>query len=260
MNVAIITQEDRFFTPRNVALICSEPGIRVREIIVLDSKGSLVNMRRRLLRWFGPAAAARMAFSELRLAVRDIFSRATGYEMSRPPASLRAVARGFNVKYSVEANANDSRVLERLHSYDLDAVVSFSAPQVFKPELLSMPRLGCFNLHCSLLPRYRGLLPSFWVLYHGEPRTGATVHLMDFEIDNGGILGQVEVDIREFRTMREVLQATKIAGGELMLRVLRDARDGTLNIQPNRADEGDYYTWPTNAQADEFRRRGYRLA
>lgn len=261
MNVAILTQEDRFYIPRNVDLLCREPGVSVREIVVLDARGSLDNMRRRLVRWFGVAASARMAARMGKMAALDLASRATGDRLLPVgPTSLRAVARRHGIPFSVEPSANAPELLERLRAYDLDLVVSFSAPQVFKDELLKLPRHGCFNLHCSLLPQYRGLLPSFWVLLHGEDFSGATVHRMDAEIDNGGILKQAPVDIRGMRTMDEVLRATKRAGGELMLEAVRDLRAGRLVERPNPVDEGEYFTWPTDEQAREFRARGMRLA
>lgn len=260
MNVVVITQEDRLYIPRNVEMICEEPGISVREIIVLDARGALDNMRGRLLRWFGPAGCARMGLRVARAAALDALSRATGDRLFRAPTSLRAVAGRHGIPFRVETDANAPELLRRLRGYDPDVVVSFSAPQVFREELLRLPRLGCLNLHCSLLPKYRGLLPSFWVLYHAEPASGATVHLMDCEIDNGGILRQVEVDIRGFRSMHQVLAATKRAGGELMLQTLREMRGGPVPVRENPTGEGAYFTWPTDEQARTFRRRGYRLA
>lgn len=260
MNIAILTQEDRFYIPRNVDLLCREPGIHVREIIVLDARGSLDNMRRRLVKWFGVASSARMALRMARMAAVDAASRAVGDRLPVGPTSLRAVARRHRIPYAVETSANAPALLERLRGYDLDAVVSFSAPQVFKEELLRLPRFGCINLHCSLLPHYRGLLPSFWVLFHGEDFSGASVHRMDAEIDNGGILKQARVDIRGMRTMDEVLSATKRVGGELMVEALRDLRAGRLVERPNPVHEGAYFTWPTDEQAREFRRKGLRLA
>jgi methionyl-tRNA formyltransferase len=160
----------------------------------------------------------------------------------------------------VETNANAAPLLERLRGLDLDVIVSFSAPQVFKTELLRLPRQGCINLHCSLLPHYRGLLPSFWVLYHGEPASGATVHFMDAEIDNGALIKQAHVPLNGARSMDRVLDLTKKRGGELMVEALRELAAGTARPLPNPVEEGSYFTWPTDQEAREFRARGYRLA
>lgn len=260
LRVVVLTQEDRFYIPRNVEMICREPGMEVREIVVLDARGSLDNMRGRLLRWFGPLALARLAARAAGRAAVDAVERLSGGRVQGAPASLRAVARRHGIPFSVESEANAPAFLDRLRAHDPDVVVSFSAPQVFRAELLGLPRQGCVNLHCSLLPHYRGLLPSFWVLYHGEPRSGATVHLMGAGIDDGGILAQAEVDIRGFRTMAEVLDATKRRGGELMVETLRRMRQGPVPALPNPVDAGSYFTWPTEEQARAFRGKGLRLA
>jgi methionyl-tRNA formyltransferase len=257
MRIVVITQEDAFFIPRNVALLCAEPGMEVAEIVVLDARGALVNMRRRFLRWFGVVSAARMLVKTMLGWVQSRLDVFTGG--NRAPASLRAVARLYGARFSSERSANAPEVVQRLRGQAPDIIVSFSAPEVFGEELLGLPRLGCINLHCSLLPHYRGLLPSFWVLHNGEKRSGATVHYMAAGIDDGDILAQREVDISTCRTMFQVLTATKAAGGELMLEAVRALRDGSIAPRPNRLEEGSYYTWPSDDDVKRFHDRGLRL-
>ena len=64
-------------------------------------------------------------------------------------------------------------------------------------------------MHCSLLPKYSGILPSFWTLFNDEKETGATVHYMDDEIDNGDILGQKSVKILKTDSMFDIIKRTK---------------------------------------------------
>jgi methionyl-tRNA formyltransferase len=258
MRVIVITQKDAFFIPRNVELLCVEPGVELLEIVILDARGSLTNKRRDFVRWFGVGAALRLG---LRLAASKVRSATARLAAGRRSVSgdLSAVARRHGIALRVERNANAPHLLQHLRELAPDVVVSYSAPQVFGPELLRLPRLGCINLHCSMLPHYRGLLPSFWVLYHGESMAGASVHYMAAGIDDGDILVQREVDISGCRTMFDVLTATKGLGGQLMLEALRGLRDGTLVPVRNIASAGSYFTWPSDEQAREFRRKGYRL-
>jgi methionyl-tRNA formyltransferase len=174
--------------------------------------------------------------------------------------SVRQVARHLVVPCVSTTELHADQMLAYLESLDLDLIVSFSAPIVFKDRLLALPRKGCINLHCSLLPRYAGLLPSFWVLYHHEQETGATVHYMDTRIDNGGILGQEVVSIEPGTTMLEVIRRTKRVGGDLMARVVQAVASGTFSVRDNREEEGSYFGWPTIEQMRQFRRQGGRLS
>jgi len=103
-------------------------------------------------------------------------------------------------------------------------------------------------------------LPSFWVLYHHEPATGATVHYMDSRIDNGGILGQEVVAIEPGSTMLDVIRKTKRVGGDLMVRVVQGIAAGMVSVKENREEEGSYFGWPSVEQMRQFRRQGGRLS
>ncbi len=75
---------------------------------------------------------------------------------------------------------------------DLGIVIAFR----MLPEVIwTMPRLGTFNLHASLLPQYRGAAPINWAIINGETETGVTTFLLNHEIDKGGIIGQIRVPI-----------------------------------------------------------------
>ena len=107
--------------------------------------------------------------------------------------SLKSAAAVCGSEYEVMKDPNAQSSIAWLSDRQLDLVVSYSAPCVFRTQLLDLPKFGCINLHCSLLPKYTGLLPSFWTLYEKTTTLGATVHKMDSQIDNGAILGQVVV-------------------------------------------------------------------
>jgi methionyl-tRNA formyltransferase len=124
---------------------------------------------------------------------------------------------------------------------------------------LSIPRLGCINLHCSYLPEYAGLLPSFWALYHQEKETGVTVHYMDDKIDSGAILSQARVPIDPKMTMFELVQKTKRVGGDLVCQVISRFRTEKIESKENRPEQRSYHSWPTLQQMKEFRLRGGKL-
>ena len=261
MNIVVITQPDSAVIPENIATLAGLPGISLRAVVVLDVKGALANKRGYFLRGFGAWQCFRLfaclASQRLSAGIR----RAVGGRVRAGEGmSVRQLARHLRVPCRTTRELHSEALLEYVASLNPDLIVSFSAPIVFNDQLLSLPRHGCINLHCSLLPRYAGLLPSFWVLHHGEKETGATVHLMDTRIDNGGILGQEIVSIEPGATMLDVIRKTKRIGGALMARVVEEIANGTVAVQANREDEGSYFSWPSLEQLRQFRQRGGRLA
>ena len=165
----------------------------------------------------------------------------------------------MKVPYRVETNLNSTEYVEHIRDLAPDLIISYSAPQVIKQELLNIPRCGIINVHGALLPNYRGLLPSFWYLYHEEKIGGATVHFMSSAIDDGDICEQGSVDISDCDSMFQLMKKTKLLGGELMVQAIQHCAMGTMTVKPNKTEEGCYFTWPTVEQAREFRKKGKRL-
>ena len=260
MRVMIVTQEDSLVIPRNIERIMALDGVEVVLVATLNVRGALQNKKSYFLRGFGLWQALRMAFHLLRAKAADRLDALCGFRLWTHKYSVKGCAIGHSVPF-VEANSpNADELLKPARQAAPDLIVSFSAPCVFKRKLLRLPPLGCVNLHCSRLPDYAGVLPSFWVLFHGESMAGATVHYMDSEIDNGQILGQVEVPVRPGTTMLELIRETKRSGGQLMEQVILSLLNGTAQPTPNDRSRGSYFTWPTVEQMIAFRRQGGRLA
>ncbi|HIE47907.1 TPA: formyltransferase [Candidatus Bipolaricaulota bacterium] len=92
-------------------------------------------------------------------------------------------------------DVNDPRMVAAVRRMAPDVIFSFYFRQILKRQLLEIPRIGAFNLHGSLLPRYRGRCPVNWVLVNGEKETGVTLHRMDVRPDRGAIVAQRAVPI-----------------------------------------------------------------
>lgn len=254
-----MTQEDGFFIPQNISMLANHPGLETDHVVILDTAGSLVNRKMMFLRGFGLFQSSKLAIRIACNRLIDALDRLVGYKLPLKKRSIRAVARSCGIPCHVVKNPNDPSFVREISNWSPDVVVSFSAPCVFSPELLAVPRHGCVNLHCSLLPMYAGLLPSFWVLYNGEKQTGATVHVMDDKIDNGPVLCQVKVPLQPGMTMFQVLNDTKKAGGELMLRGLEMLRDQEQVTPRESQEQLQYFSWPEIQQIRDFRKRGGRL-
>lgn len=254
----VLTQEDGFVIPENIKLLYQMDSVDLAAVVRIDAAGSLINKKSLFLRGFGVIQFAKMGlasiFNLLLNFIDSLFFFKLGFLKS-----LQSVSVMCDSEYKVMRDPNDKSNIDWLEKLNVDLVVSFSAPCVFKGELLTLPKYGCINLHCSLLPRYAGLLPSFWTLYEDAGEFGATVHKMDDKIDNGAILGQVKVTRPLEPSMFNVIKDTKRAGGQLMVSVISDIFDGNVYPQANNIEAEDYCSWPTIEQIKAFRRSGGRL-
>ncbi|MDR2440190.1 MAG: hypothetical protein LBE12_12595 [Planctomycetaceae bacterium] len=259
LKIAIITQEDAFVIPRNVEMLLKQNDIEAVVIYSLNAKGSFKNKYVLFLKGFGFGQSVKMGIKIIVAKLYNICDRICCGYLPGNKSSIKTVALKYRIPYREIKQLNTQQFYDDLKSLDLDLIVSFSAPCIFSPELLKIPRNGCINLHCSLLPNYAGVLPSFWTLYHGERETGATVHFMDDKIDNGKILSQIKIDISDCHSMFQVIWKTKKIGGQLMIDVIEQIRNGNIDPKPNDVSLGSYFTWPTIEQIREFRKHGGRL-
>ncbi len=173
--------------------------------------------------------------------------------------SVRAVARRHGIRLLRLADVNAPDFIATLRSMDPDLVISVSCPQIFQRPLLELPRLGCLNVHSALLPKYRGMLPTFWALVNGEPETGVTVHRMVEGIDGGDIILQRRVPIAADETLLMLMRKTKRMAADLVLESIQEFDAGTVSPTSNPTDEGSYFSFPTRADVDRFRALGRRI-
>ena len=258
VRVAVLTQEDSFVIPENIKLLANMDSIELVAVVKIDATGSLVNKKTLFIKGFGLSQVIKMGLVSTFNGILNIIDSFCFFKLGLLK-SLKSVSVVCDSKYKTMIDPNEKSNIDWLVKERIDLVVSYSAPCIFKSELLKVPKFGCVNLHCSLLPKYAGLLPSFWTLYEKAEMLGATVHEMDDKIDNGAILGQIKVSTPSDLSMFNVIRVTKRAGGRLMVSVIGEILSGNAKAQINSVDEKDYYSWPTIDQIKEFRRGGGRL-
>jgi methionyl-tRNA formyltransferase len=149
--------------------------------------------------------------------------------------------------------------LEQLRQKKVDLIVSVAAPTIFKRELISLPPLGCINIHHAPLPKYRGMLPNFWQLYHGEKAVGITIHRINEKIDEGEILLQKQVPVDRGESLDGLIKRTERLGAHFMVDVIAGIKKGETHSMENRPEEGSYFSFPTSTDVRKFREMGYRL-
>jgi methionyl-tRNA formyltransferase len=156
-------------------------------------------------------------------------------------------------------SVNEPAYIDRLRELDPEVIVSVAAPEIFRDELLSTPRLGCINLHSGRLPKFRGMMPTFWQMVGGERQATVTVHEMAPEVDAGRILGTVECAIHQRDSVDRLMVEAKEAGAHLVIRVLGEIANGTAVPRPLDMSEAAYHSFPTRQDARNLLARGHTL-
>jgi methionyl-tRNA formyltransferase len=182
-----------------------------------------------------------------------------GSKLAGRRRSVKGLARSNRIPLMTPENVNSTEFLDTLRALDPDLVISVSCPQIFGRDLLELPRLGCINVHSALLPQYRGVLPTFWVLANGEHTTGVTVHRMTSGIDGGDILLQKPVAIAPDDTLHSLMRKCKAVAADAVLETLARFRDGSVRAVRNPAGEGSYFSFPSRDDVLRFRERGRAL-
>ena len=118
--------------------------------------------------------------------------------------------------------------VERLREEAPDLIVVAAFGQILSKEILDLPRLGCINVHASLLPAYRGAAPIQWAVINGEEKSGVTIMQMDEGLDTGDILLQEEIPLAADETGESLYNKMAALGGKLLVQALPMIEQGTL--------------------------------
>ncbi|HRE65856.1 MAG TPA: methionyl-tRNA formyltransferase [Cyclobacteriaceae bacterium] len=147
------------------------------------------------------------------------------------PSPVKEVALKHNIPVLQPTNLKAPGFIEELKSYqaNLQIVVAFR----MLPEVVwSMPSLGTFNLHASLLPQYRGAAPINWAIINGETETGVTTFFLQHEIDTGSIIFQEKEPITEQDTIGSLYERLMHKGAQLVLKTVKAIESGNYPSVP----------------------------
>lgn len=152
-----------------------------------------------------------------------------GSVLQPSPVKQYAVSQGLKVLQPEKLKNEEFVAGLRSLNVDLQIVVAFR----MLPEVVwSMPRLGTFNLHASLLPQYRGAAPINWAVINGDTETGITTFFLKHEIDTGEIIDQVRVPIADTDNVEVVYERLMRLGGDLVLKTVDAILEGSVKTIP----------------------------
>ena len=147
--------------------------------------------------------------------------------MHAPPVKELAIAAGIAVTQP-EKIKNNPEFEATLRAIAPDAIVVVAYGRIIPKWMLELPRLGCINLHASLLPKYRGAAPIQWAVANGERETGNTTMLLEEGLDTGPILLQQVVAIEPEQTSADLFGVLSTAGAPLVVETLRGLEAGAI--------------------------------
>jgi methionyl-tRNA formyltransferase len=148
------------------------------------------------------------------------------------PSAIKEAALLHKLEIYQPATLKDSDTRNFLSQYHPDVMVVVAYGHIIPPWMIELPRLGCINLHASILPKYRGAAPIAWAIVRGEKETGVTTMKIDEGMDTGDILLVRPEPIRDDDTAATVSERLSVLGADLMVETLRKLERGEIVPQP----------------------------
>jgi methionyl-tRNA formyltransferase len=154
-----------------------------------------------------------------------------GMDLQRTPVEREARRLGLTA-LTPKSLKEDAAAVEIFRAHDADAAVVVAYGLILPKAILEAPRLGCFNVHASLLPRWRGAAPINRAVMAGDAESGITIMQMEEGLDTGAMAMAERVPVSADMTAGELHDALARVGADLMLRALAAAESGSLILTP----------------------------
>jgi methionyl-tRNA formyltransferase len=169
------------------------------------------------------------------------------HRFANPPTRAKA--------YTWERFRNQEAVIEEIRSLQPDIILSVFSKYILSKQFFSLARLGVYNVHPSLLPAYKGISPTFWVLARNEHSTGISIHRMTERIDEGVIVGQRMVQILPNDSEHRVYLRCAYQGADLAKQIVGALIDNKP-IEPIEVNGRipSYFSFPSRSAYRELRR------
>lgn len=200
----------------------------------------------RMFRFYGPV-------DFIRLGLRFIGVKCKGI-------SISSLAVDYGISLFPTQSINDPSYISTIESLKPDVIVSVAAPEIFKKNILAVPSIKCINIHSGKLPIYRGMMPNFWQLLHGEQEATVTIHEMAEKLDAGGIISTRAFPLQERDSLDRVIVGTKQEGARLMIEVLNSiSNESQVTATPLDMSNASYFSFPTPKDVRKLRKRGHTM-
>lgn len=254
MKIVLITQDEPFYLSDNIGYLIEQLSAKhtIQVCILFDVSpfGKRESFLKKVLKTYKIFGLKFFVFYTIQFVVNKIINTNSVekvlYQNGIPL-----------VKLAKSINHQDS--LEIISHYKPDILLSIAGNQIFKRQLINLPTKGTLNLHTSLLPKYRGLMPTFWVMKNNEDYTGVSVFFVDEGIDSGDIIVQRKIRIDKSWSQRELIRNTKRIGMDAIIEAIEKIDSGRYDLIINKIEEGSYYSFPTHDDVKDFYAKGKKF-
>jgi len=148
-----------------------------------------------------------------------------GMKLAYSPVKEYALEKNLKIYQPIKIR-NNTEFLDEIRTLAPDVICVVAYGKILPKEILEIPKLGCINVHGSLLPKYRGAAPIQWAVLNGEKITGITTMYMDEGMDTGDMILKEEVEIGPEETTGELWQKLSKLGGEILVKTLKLIEEG----------------------------------
>ena len=159
-------------------------------------------------------------------------------KLQAPPVKQAALEHGIPVFQPIKLR--DGTALTQLNELDTELIVVAAYGRILPDDILTLPPMGCINVHSSLLPKYRGAAPINWAVINGERETGVTIMYMATELDAGDIIAQATTPIDPEETVETLHDRLAEMGGELLVKTVAELGAGTAKRTPQDPDQATF--------------------
>jgi len=184
--------------------------------------------------------------------IAAVYTRAAkpaGRGMKLQPTPVEVEARRLGIPLLTPTTLKTPEALEQFRAHNADAAVVVAYGMILPQAILGTPKLGCFNLHASLLPHWRGAAPINRAIMAGDIETGVVVMRMDAGLDTGDVAMAERMAITDAMTAADVHDALARLGGDLMARAMGALERGKLQLTKQSAEGVTYATKIEKAEA-----------
>ena len=149
-----------------------------------------------------------------------------GMKLVASPVKEFAIEKNLKI-FQPEKVKKNEEFISKIKDMNPDVICVVAYGKILPKEILDIPKLGCINVHGSLLPKYRGAAPIQWAVLNGDKKTGITTMYMDVGMDTGDMILKQEVEIGEDETTGELWDRLSKIGGKLLVETLKQIENGT---------------------------------